>query len=298
MKKLLFLSLFSVLGLAIAVYIIVAQPNRQHAKMQPLPQWRPPFSNYIAGTGLIAARPRNLVIRPLESGVVSQTHVKVGEQVQKGQLLLKQDDSDLLVLLPKYKAGIEEAKAEITAKRHDLDYIAKLRRDKAGYASKKSFTQARDTLNLARAKLAMAKADLESLNMRIQRRTIRAPIAGRLLRFDIQAGDYLEASQSVPAKIVMGSATLQLRAEINQYDAWRLDHLAPAIAWLPDRPDKRITLRFDHVEPYIVPKALLTGSPTERTDTRVLNVIYNLNMPRGFPLYVGQQLDVFIEASR
>jgi hypothetical protein len=46
----------------------------------------------------------------------------------------------------------------------------------------------------------------------------------------------------------------------------------------------------------VVPKRSLTGDNTERVDTRVLQVIYALD---GDPtaVYVGQQLDVFIDAT-
>ena len=47
------------------------------------------------------------------------------------------------------------------------------------------------------------------------------------------------------------------------------------------------------VEPYVIPKKSLTGDNTERVDTRVLQVIYAID-PRGTPLYVGQQVDVFL----
>jgi hypothetical protein len=54
-------------------------------------------------------------------------------------------------------------------------------------------------------------------------------------------------------------------------------------------------LKFVRVEPYVIPKKSLTGDSTERVDTRVLQVLYSFN--RGaLPVYVGQQMDVFIEA--
>jgi hypothetical protein len=53
--------------------------------------------------------------------------------------------------------------------------------------------------------------------------------------------------------------------------------------------------QFVRFEPYVVPKRSLTGDTTERVDTRVLQVLYRFN--RGdLPVYVGQQMDVFIEA--
>ena len=53
----------------------------------------------------------------------------------------------------------------------------------------------------------------------------------------------------------------------------------------------------------MVPKKSLTGDSTERVDTSVLQVIYALELPpdgsyRATDVYVGQQLDVFIEAEQ
>jgi HlyD family secretion protein len=56
-------------------------------------------------------------------------------------------------------------------------------------------------------------------------------------------------------------------------------------------------LEFVHIEPYVIPKVSLTGASTERVDTRVLQVIFSMNRPDEPPLYVGQQVDVFIEAT-
>ena len=49
------------------------------------------------------------------------------------------------------------------------------------------------------------------------------------------------------------------------------------------------------IELYVVPKKSLTGDNTERVDTRVLQVIYAIDT-LGRRLFVGQQLDVFIDA--
>ena len=55
-------------------------------------------------------------------------------------------------------------------------------------------------------------------------------------------------------------------------------------------------LRFVRFEPFVVPKRSLTGDSTERVDTRVLQVIYRVERD-DLPLFVGQQLDVFIDAA-
>ena len=64
---------------------------------------------------------------------------------------------------------------------------------------------------------------------------------------------------------------------------------------LKGRPEKEFTLSFVRVEPFVIPKRSLTGQSRERVDTRVLQVIYALDA-KGRQFYVGQQLDVFIDA--
>jgi hypothetical protein len=56
-------------------------------------------------------------------------------------------------------------------------------------------------------------------------------------------------------------------------------------------------LQFVRFEPFVVPKRSLTGDSTERVDTRVLQIIYRIQRD-DVPLFVGQQLDVFIDAAR
>ena len=54
-------------------------------------------------------------------------------------------------------------------------------------------------------------------------------------------------------------------------------------------------IRYERTEPYVIPKRSLTGDSIERVDTRVMQAVYSFD--RGeLPVYVGQQMDVFIEA--
>jgi hypothetical protein len=61
---------------------------------------------------------------------------------------------------------------------------------------------------------------------------------------------------------------------------------------------ERYPLEFVRVEPFVVPKKSLTGDNTERVDTRVLQVIYECDPADRPPLFVGQQMEVFIEAAQ
>ena len=49
------------------------------------------------------------------------------------------------------------------------------------------------------------------------------------------------------------------------------------------------------IEPLAEPKVSLSGNTTERVDTRVLEVIFEVTEKGDAPLYPGQLVDVFIE---
>jgi len=67
------------------------------------------------------------------------------------------------------------------------------------------------------------------------------------------------------------------------------------MAYVPGNPELKTPLRFERIERYVVPKTSLTGASTERTDTRVLQVIYSFD-GAALPVYIGQRLNVFIQA--
>ncbi len=88
---------------------------------------------------------------------------------------------------------------------------------------------------------------------------------------------------------------LNVRVDIDENDAWRVQTSRSAVAYVRGNRDLRTPLQFLRIEPYVVPKKSLTGDSSERVDTRVLQVLYQFD-PKSLPVFVGQQMDVFIEA--
>jgi HlyD family secretion protein len=82
---------------------------------------------------------------------------------------------------------------------------------------------------------------------------------------------------------------------VDENDAWRVRAGAHATGYLRGNKNIKTPLTFVRFEPYVVPKKDLTGNSTERVDTRVLQVVFSFD--RGdLPIFVGQQMDVFIDA--
>lgn len=158
-----------------------------------------------------------------------------------------------------------------------------------------------EVLEAQRAELEAARleaaANAARARVDVERTTARAPLAGRVLQLNVRLGEFAVAGAPATPLVLMGNvAPLHVRVDIDEVDAQRLRAGAPALARL--RGDSRIAseLRFVRVEPYVVPKRSLTGGTSERVDTRVLQAIYAVADP-AFPAFVGQQVDVFVEAA-
>ncbi|HTS28057.1 MAG TPA: HlyD family efflux transporter periplasmic adaptor subunit [Bryobacteraceae bacterium] len=171
---------------------------------------------------------------------------------------------------------------------------ARLDQAKADLALLKAGTWKPD-LDVARAEVAEAQRQVERVQADLARLIVTAPIDGEILQCKVHVGEYAQAGPLPQPLILMGAtARLNVRADIDEQDAWRLKAGASATATVRGNAGTRLPLHFVRVEPYVIPKKNLTGDSTERVDTRVLQVIFALD--RGAPVYAGQQLDVYVQA--
>jgi multidrug resistance efflux pump len=123
---------------------------------------------------------------------------------------------------------------------------------------------------------------------------VKAPRDGEILRINVREGEYAQPFVGDAALVLGDTKRLQVRVDIDEYNAQRVRSSASAVAYPKGDHTKTIPLSFSRFEPLVVPKKSLTGAPVERVDTRVLQVIYTFERP-DWPIYVGQQLEVFIE---
>ncbi len=283
-------------GLLIAVAVIVQNNRAAPIAPPPIRPPVPPFDSYVAGSGLVEASTGNIVVGTPVAGLVTDISVAVGDTVQAGQPLFKIDDRDLRAELLTARAKVEEADATLQKNRHELAYSENLGKEDPQALSEQQLTVLRDQVAVARAALNRAQVEVERLQLEIRRRTVRAPVAGRVLQRKLRLGEYVEASESAEPMLILGDTKrFHVRVEVDQQDAWRVRPGAAAIAFDRGNPQLRIPLDFAYIEPLIVPKRNLTGGPTERTDTRVLEVLYGFSRGER-PVYAGQQLDVYIQA--
>src|SRR5262249_36686330 len=149
--------------------------------------------------------------------------------------------------------------------------------------------------DIAYAAVLQARAQIEQTKTELERLIVRAPVDGDVLQVNVRPGEYVGAPPN-QALIVLGSVhQLHVRGDIDEHDIPRFRPGSVAQAMVRGNPQVTSPLRFVRVEPYVIPKKSLTGDNTERVDTRVLQVIYAIEKTDQ-PVYVGQQLDVFIDS--
>jgi multidrug resistance efflux pump len=152
-------------------------------------------------------------------------------------------------------------------------------------------------IDVARAEVAEAERQVARVEADIERLTVTAPLNGEILQCKVHAGEYAQAGPLTQPLILMGeTSTLNVRADIDEEDAGRLQAGAAATGSPRGAAESKIPLRFVRVEPYIIPKKSLTGDSTERVDTRVLQVLFALEP--GAQIHTGQQLDIFVNGAR
>jgi multidrug resistance efflux pump len=149
-------------------------------------------------------------------------------------------------------------------------------------------------IDIAQAAVDQMEAQRKQIETDIDRCIVRAPVKGVVLQVNVLPYQYVSAF-STDALVVLGAIdkTVHVRVDIDEHDIPRFKPGAPAEASLRGRPDVKYPMKYVRIDPYVIPKKSLTGDNTERVDTRVLQVLYALDV-EDRPIFVGQQMDVFI----
>lgn len=252
-----------------------------------------PAARVIAAAGLVEAHQENTSLGVPVSALVKKVLVKVWDKVEAGAPLLELDDRELQAQLTTQRADLRVREAELARARRQHDLAQSLRASRL-VSQDESDTQA-DDFAVAQARADSARSAMAQTEALVERLTVRAPIGGTILQVNTRAGEYvMPGANSAP--ILLGSIEqVQVRAEVDEQIAPRVKPGCKAVGYLKGDTQNPIPLEFVRIEPYITPKRNLTGSSAERVDTRVLQVIYRFPNGHASRIYVGQQMDLFLE---
>ncbi|MFO1021405.1 MAG: HlyD family efflux transporter periplasmic adaptor subunit [Planctomycetales bacterium] len=149
---------------------------------------------------------------------------------------------------------------------------------------------------VAAAAVEQAQAQLQQTMTEIERLTVNSPLEGEVLQVNVRPGEFVGQQPGQTLLTIGRIQPFHVRVDIDEHDIPRFRPQSAAVAVPRGAEDHKLPLKFVRVEPMVIPKKSLTGSNSERVDTRVLQVIYALE-PKDLPVFCGQQVDVFIELS-
>jgi HlyD family secretion protein len=300
-----------VIGLIAAVWatysIVRTEPHRERTDPPDVPPVSS-FSERVAAVGLVEASTENISIGTPLPGIVTRVFVVPGQAVTRGQPLFELDTRQLAADLAVKQQALEvtRARARVAAARLDdlrrqLAFVEQVRDKRAISAEEVSRRQAAVAtataeLEAADAEVAAGESQVRSVRTEIERSTVRAPLDTEVLQVKLRVGEFAPAGATAAPLLLLGGAKpLHVRVDVDEHEGWRVQAGAKAIGHVRGNARNPIPLTFVRFEPFVVPKTSLTGASSERVDTRVLQVIYRVDRDAR-PLFIGQQLDVFIEA--
>jgi RND family efflux transporter MFP subunit len=289
------LPVIALAGILLAI-LIASRANKTLPPAPPVsaaPQ--PPYRSFVAGAGIIEANTENIAVGTQIAGIVSKIYVQIGSRVKVGDPLFTIDDRAQRALVAVKTAAVQVAEAQLAHAKYELGLGEGLTEKRV--LSLEDRETRRYNAQAAETQLAQAKAELEAAKTDLDRLTVRASVDGQVMQLKVHLGEFAPAGVlSQPLILLGGVEPMHVRVNVDENDAWRVRANADAIGFLRGNNQMKTPLHFVCFEPYVVPKVSLTGDSTERVDTRVLQIIYSFD--RGnLPIYVGQQMDVYIDAS-
>ncbi|MBX3388271.1 MAG: efflux RND transporter periplasmic adaptor subunit [Phycisphaeraceae bacterium] len=157
-------------------------------------------------------------------------------------------------------------------------------------------------LQVAEANLESTKAQIAALQVLKERMTVRAPREGTVLRRDVEPGEYVQGPNMARPPLVLGDLSrLDVRAQVDEEDFALIGSDSKAVGRTRGASPQELELTIIRIEPFARPKLNLSGANSERTDTRIIDVVMSIVGNDGtggsFGIVPGQAVDVFFDAT-
>jgi RND family efflux transporter MFP subunit len=282
----------AVIGMIATVLLVARMRPNFPVVPPPVAPAEKPSIHSIAAAGLVEARHENTNIGVPAPALLSELDVKVWDHVKAGQVLFRLDTRDLKAELETNKAAVAVAHATLE---NVISRFSRVKDLQPGQISIDDWEDRKYNVALAQAQLQAAQAAVAQTQTLIDRMVITAPIDATVLQVNVRVGEYIQPG-ATPAPIILGETDeLQIRTDVDEQLAPRVRREQKAIGYVKGDSQHPIPLQFVRIEPFVIPKVSLTNDTDERVDTRVLQVIYSFKQPSDQNVYVGQQMDVYLD---
>ncbi len=306
-----------------------------------------PEGDWIAGLGLVEPRSPENRLAPAVAGRIDVIHVKEGDFVEAGALILELESAPERAALASAEAEVGVASASLARSRRGLrqedvdaltsDAQAAMTRAASSQASFERLRSAasgggisRDEMERAErqaesdrliaqtassrqraglrgrqedvlvavAQLRAAEARREQARAMLDRLRMRAPVAGRVLEIHYRVGEYIMPGgmNAEPFMLLGDTRVLRARLDIDERDTAHARNGAKAMVVADGFPGQRFMGRVVEIGQRMGRKNLRTDDPVERIDTKILEVVVELEGQT--PLVPGLRVRGYVERSK
>ncbi len=182
---------------------------------------------------------------------------------------------------------VERARQQAVADRFAADSAAA--RQRAGHSGR------REDVLVAMAQLRSTEAQRDQARAELERRRIVAPIDGEILEIHFRVGEYVQPAGAEPLIVMGDTRTLRARIDVDERDIARVvmgaDGMVTADAFGPRQFHGHV-VEIGH---RMGRKNIRTDEPTERIDTKILEVVMLLDDGAG--LVPGERVMAYLHPS-
>ncbi|MHB8973171.1 MAG: HlyD family secretion protein [Pirellulaceae bacterium] len=150
-----------------------------------------------------------------------------------------------------------------------------------------------DETEMAKSKIAAAKAKLELANEHLARTRLLAPAAGKILLLNVREAELTSNESEEPPIVFADTSRFRVRAFVEELDARRVKVGMSALVIADGEPDQQWHGRVTRLSPRMGRKQLFTDDPAEHFDVKTREIWIDLDT--GDNLLVGLRVDVSID---
>ena len=287
LRKILVPGLVILVGLGVAVPAVALVMRARAANGAPPAEASAPVLSAVCAEGRVVTYPGHQVSLSAEIvGTIQTIHVKEGDRVKKGDVLVDFRRGEQQASLAEAWARVGEAETQLKFASAE----AKRARALAASSSIPIQTEERslEERNSARARRRAAGAATQRLQEGLAKTKVVAPIDGIIISRMIEPGETV--GPGAPLLGVADFSALRVEAEIDEFDAMRVKLGMPVKVSVDGSPGDAWEGQVEEIPSVVVPRRIRPHDPARATDSRVLLV--KVTLPAGTPLKLGQRVNL------
>ncbi|WP_447977620.1 efflux RND transporter periplasmic adaptor subunit [Candidatus Nitrospira bockiana] len=226
MRKFIWIASVLAVALAIGGYVFFSGERKPPIRYRTVPIERGPIVSTVTATGTI--NPVTTVqVGSQVSGMIESLHADFNSLVKKGQVVARIDPfpyrarrDQAAANLANAKAALIKAKVDLAQRKRELDrvqslvkqqFVSQAEVDTALTAHEGAIAQ----LAVAEAAVKQSEAALEAAELDLTYTVIRSPVDGTVISRQVEVGQRLSASFSIPTLFLIAEDLTQMQVDAN-----------------------------------------------------------------------------------